>query len=216
MKKNLAISIAYVVLISVFISSPLYSSGNGDEQTTEPGNTVSAEEVAVEESTAKEVADQEMSPLSIRLQQLGFAVPEGSLPLIDFELPNLDGVTEKLSDYKGQFIFLNFWATWCGPCQSEMPDMENVYNELKDQGFTIVAVDLGEDSSTVQTFVDELSLTFPVLLDETGGVGSMYNAQSIPTTYLINREGNILGRAIGVRPWEEEAYMDLFRDLLNM
>jgi thiol-disulfide isomerase/thioredoxin len=152
--------------------------------------------------------------LNERLQQVGFDIPTDELPLIDFELVNLNGVKENLSDYRGQVIFLNFWATWCGPCRSEMPSMEKVYKELKDKGFTIVAVDLGENPSTVQAFVDEFGLTFPVLLDQTNAVGSMYNAQSIPTTYLIGRDGNILGRAVGVRPWEEEAYKNLFLEIL--
>ena len=152
----------------------------------------------------------------IRLNQLGFDTPTDTLPSIEFELSNLKGIKEKLSDYKGQVVFLNFWATWCGPCRSEMPSMENVYNDLKDDGFVILAVDLGESRSIVQDFADEYGLTFPIFLDETNAVGSMYNAQSIPTTYLIGRDGNIIGRAVGARSWEEKDYMDLFREILKM
>lgn len=159
---------------------------------------------------------QSNTPLELQLQQAGFDIPSETLPLIDFELKNLSGETKKLSDYKGQFIFLNFWATWCGPCRSEMPSMEAVYQELKSDGFTIVAVDLGEKKSTVQKFADEFDLTFPILLDESNLVGSMYNAQSIPTTYLIGRDGNIIGRAVGARPWEDAVYMDLFKEILKM
>ena len=154
--------------------------------------------------------------INIKLSSVGFDTPTDTLPSIDFELSNLEGVNEKLSDYKGKVVFLNFWATWCGPCRSEMPAMENVYKELKDDGFVILAVDLGEDKQTVQKFVDEYGLTFPVVLDQTNAVGGMYDARSIPTTYLVGRDGNILGRAVGARPWEDDEYMDLFREILDM
>lgn len=152
---------------------------------------------------------------NIKLSRLGFDTPTGTLPSIDFELSNLEGVKEKLSDYRGQLVFLNFWATWCGPCRSEMSAMEQVYKELKDDGFVILAVDLGEDRKTVQKFVDEYGLTFPVVLDETNAVGGQYDARSIPTTYLVGRDGNILGRAVGVRPWEDEEYISLFKEILE-
>lgn len=171
---------------------------------------------AEEEPVAETSEPVDMTALYIKLNRAGFDTPSEALPSIDFELPNLQGVSEKLSDYKGQVVFLNFWATWCGPCRSEMPAMEAVYNELKDDGFVILAVDLGEDRETVQKFVDEFGLTFPVLLDETGSTGGQYDARSIPTTYMVDREGNILGRAIGARPWEEESYMELFKEILEL
>ena len=152
----------------------------------------------------------------IKLNQAGFDTPTGELPSIDFELSNLDGFKEKLSDYEGQVVFLNFWATWCGPCRSEMPSMEVMYNELKDDGFVILAVDLGESRSTVQEFVDEYELTFPVVLDETNAVGGMYDARSIPTTYIVGRDGNIIGRSVGARSWDEDIYMNIFREILEM
>lgn len=155
--------------------------------------------------------------LFVKLNKAGFETPvQGDLPSIEFSLFNLEGIKKSLSDYKGKVVFLNFWATWCGPCRSEMPAMENVYKDLKDDGFVILAVDLNEDRNTVQAFVDDLGLTFPILLDQTGEVGGAYEARSIPTTYLIGRDGNILGRAIGVRPWEEDSYISLLQEILKM
>ncbi len=148
------------------------------------------------------------------LRQAGFDLPIESITSVDFELPDLDGENVKLSDYKGKVVFLNFWATWCPPCRGEMPAMESVYKELKDDGFVILAVDLGEDGDTVQKFVEGNNLTFPVLLDKTSSVGMTYTASSIPTTYLIDRDGNILGRAIGAREWEN--YLDMFKSILEM
>lgn len=153
--------------------------------------------------------------ISTKLNKLGLDTPKDSLPMIDFELNNLSGVKEKLSDYKGKVIFLNFWATWCPPCKEEMPAMENMYKALKDEGFVIVAVDLAEEGVKVQKFVDDKGLTFPVLLDEKGQAGGIYGAQSIPTTYIIGRDGNIIGRAVGGRSWDDKSYLDLFREILE-
>jgi thiol-disulfide isomerase/thioredoxin len=203
----------YVILVlMMWILLPAFSIGKTDET---KAATV-AEETAVPAESSEPLKALTSSEITIKLNQAGFDTPTEVLPSIDFELSNLKGLNEKLSDYKGQVVFLNFWATWCGPCKSEMPSMEIVYNKLKDKGFVILAVDLGEDQSKVQKFVDEYKLTFPVVLDETNAVGSMYNAQSIPTTYLIDRDGNILGRAVGARPWDEEQYMKFFTEILNM
>lgn len=171
---------------------------------------------------ATEESEAEIVPSSVDPNELqeamtrgGFDIPNEALPSIDFELKNLNGESEKLSDYRGKLVFLNFWATWCGPCESEMPAMEKVYRELKDEGFVILAVDLSEDRDTVKTFIEERNLSFPVLLDTDGQVGAKYDARSIPTTYMIDRDGNILGRTVGVRPWEEESFISLFRMMLG-
>lgn len=204
---------AALILLSTLI--PLYSKGAvSDEPVEETLKEVPASTVEAVETEPQPSSDGE---LYIKLNRAGFETPtSGDLPSIEFQLPDLQGNDVKLSDYLGQVVFLNFWATWCGPCRSEMPSMEKVYNDLKDEGFVILAVDLAEDGNTVQNFVDELGLTFPVVLDKTGEVGAAYDARSIPTTYLIGRDGNILGRAIGVRPWEEDSYRDLFLEILSL
>lgn len=209
MKKTL-----WILLLTTILTYSVFATGKQEE---EPQiSEVPEATVAAAPSETAESGQTDMTELYIRLNRAGFDTPTEALPSIDFELANLQGLNEKLSDYKGQVVFLNFWATWCGPCRSEMPAMEEVYRELKDDGFVILAVDLAEETQTVQDFVDDYGLTFPVLLDQTGQVGGMYDARSIPTTYLVDRDGNILGRAIGARPWEDDAYMDLFRDILKM
>jgi len=204
--------ILYALLLMAL--SSCFAKGN-DEQTAimEEEPQVVAEET--ESSTDVEASNKEID-LKTALARAGFEIPSQTLPSIDFELENLQGNKELLSDYLGKVVFLNFWATWCGPCQSEMPAMEKVYRELKDEGFVILAVDLAEEKDTVQKFIEERNLTFPVLLDKTGEVGSIYDARSIPTTYLIDRDGNVLGRAIGVRPWEDDAFISLFRQILQL
>jgi peroxiredoxin len=150
-----------------------------------------------------------------KLMNLGIALPQNKVEAIDFELEDLNGETRSLSSYRGKVVFLNFWATWCGPCRIEMPSMQRVYNELKDEGFEIVAVDLREDKKVVKKFIKEYELTFPVLLDKTGKVGGIYGTRSIPTTYIIDRDGFIVGRTIGAREWDTEEIETVFREILE-
>ncbi|WP_060209982.1 peroxiredoxin family protein [Sporosarcina koreensis] len=109
----------------------------------------------------------------------------------DFELKTLDGKTIKLSDYKGQRVMLNFWATWCPPCRAEMPDMQK-FQEKKD--VQILAVNLSETESnpeSVQNFVDELGLTLTIPLDADSAVSNEYQVMAYPTTYMIDSNGRI-------------------------
>lgn len=154
--------------------------------------------------------------LESELQELGFSIPNKALASIDFSLKDLSGDTKQLSDYRGKVVFLNFWATWCGPCRTEMPSMERLYNTLKSKGFEIVAVNQGEREKTVSRFITDYDLTFDVLLDGSQEIGSMYGARSIPTTYLIDRNGMILGMAVGGREWDTPEYLALFNKILQL
>lgn len=109
----------------------------------------------------------------------------------DFTLQTLDGKTVSLSDYKGKGIFLNFWGTWCPPCRAEMPAFEKQYEAKKDQGFVILAVNMGESKASVQGFVNEFGLTFPILMDPNGQVAVQYGIDPLPTTMIINPDGKI-------------------------
>jgi thiol-disulfide isomerase/thioredoxin len=144
----------------------------------------------------------------------GLAVPKDPMPADDFALSSLEGANVKLSDYRGKVVFLNFWATWCPPCRSEMPSMERLSLKLKAGGLEILAVDLQESKEKVQKFVKENGISCTVLLDAAGGVGGAWGAQSIPTTYLIDRKGGILARAIGGREWDSPEMIALFEAIL--
>jgi len=146
--------------------------------------------------------------------RMGLQPPKGRLEIIDFELKDLSGTTRRLSDFNGKVVFLNFWATWCGPCRFEMPSMEKLYRRFKAAGLEIVAVNLQEDRDSVQRFVDEYELSFPVLLDTTGRIGATYGARSIPTTYIVDRDGFVLAGTIGAREWDTEEYIRFFEKLL--
>ncbi|WP_342600068.1 thiol-disulfide oxidoreductase ResA [Psychrobacillus sp. FSL H8-0483] len=109
----------------------------------------------------------------------------------DFALVDMNGEKHQLSEYKGQGVFLNFWGTWCKPCEREFPLMDKQYQEYKDQGLQILAVNVGESDFVVQKFIDRKGLTFPVLIDDNKSVMETYNINPLPTTLLINPEGKI-------------------------
>lgn len=135
------------------------------------------------------------------------------IPAPDFELTDLDGNSVRLSDFKGKYVFLNFFATWCGPCKEEMPDMELIHEKYKDD-VVILAVNLGDSPGTVADFVDEYGLTFKILLDEEQQVGSQYQVSGIPTSYFIDTEGNFIAGHMGTLTYEamEETIQNMMKE----
>lgn len=109
----------------------------------------------------------------------------------DFTLTDLEGGKHQLSDYKGQGVFLNFWGTWCKPCEREFPIINQYYQVYQKQGLEVLAVNIAEPDFTVQTYVNQKNLTFPVLIDKSKSVMEAYNINPLPTTILINPEGKI-------------------------
>jgi len=127
-------------------------------------------------------------------------------PAPNFTLPTLDGDTISLSDYIGQPVLINFWATWCAPCRIEMPELVRAYEEHQDEGFVILAVDLAHQDSIddVRTFAEEFQMNFPVLLDETGDVsGEMYRLLGLPMSVFVDREGRIERIYVGLMTAEQ-------------
>ena len=147
----------------------------------------------------------------------GVLLLKQTVPLRDFSLPLLSTSTgtaeiQKLSDLKGKVVFLNFWATWCGPCRIEMPSMENLYSRYRDRGLEMLAVNCMEKEQDVLAFMKENKFSFPVVLDNEGKAGNTYGIQAIPTTFLIDREGNIIIRLVGSIEWDTpkfQAALDL-------
>jgi len=141
--------------------------------------------------------------------QQGFLAP-------DFELKTPAGETVKLSDLRGQAVLVNLWATWCPPCRAEMQSIEKVYQEYKDKGFTVLAVNMTyqDDPLAVMPFVDEQELTFPILLDETGGMANAYQLRSLPSSYFIRRDGIINEVVIG-GPMSEALLRTRIEDILK-
>ncbi len=108
-----------------------------------------------------------------------------------FTLQSIDGETHSLNDYRGQVIFVNFWATWCPSCESEMPAIESVYEAYRDEGFVVLAINAGESAGYIHDFRREEGLTFPLLLDPRESVTDSYNIRALPTSVLVDRQGII-------------------------
>jgi thiol-disulfide isomerase/thioredoxin len=117
--------------------------------------------------------------------------PQAGMQAYDFRLVDLHGNQVWLSDYRGKKVMLNFWASWCGPCRVEIPHMVALYDELHDEPFEIVAVNLREDPDRVQAFVAQMDMRFPILFDPTGQVGSAYFVSGIPTSVFLDEHGVI-------------------------
>lgn len=129
---------------------------------------------------------------TIAAPQTGFLAP-------DFSLQTTDGATIRLSDLRGQAALINLWTTWCPPCRAEMPAIEKIYNEYKDQGFIVLAINMTyqDKISDIPPFAQKYNLTFPILLDETAVIGSAYQLRSLPSSFFITREGVINEVVIG-------------------
>jgi len=128
-------------------------------------------------------------------------VPRTSGRAIDFTLIDLNGNAHTLSDYRGKIVFLNFWATWCPPCRAEMPSMQKLYQSWDKEKYVLLAVDIGQDRERVKSFADENGYTFTILLDSQGRIAGKYGIRGIPTTCLIDQQGNLITRIVGSREW---------------
>ena len=115
----------------------------------------------------------------------------------DFQLPNLEGQSISLSDFRGSPILLNFWATWCGPCRQEMPFIQGIFEEQTSENLVILAVNIGENSAAVKNFMQSGNYSFPVLLDTNQDVALEYNVRAIPTTFFIDKDGIIQEMKVG-------------------
>ena len=115
----------------------------------------------------------------------------------DFQLPNLEGQSVSLSDFRGEPVLVNFWASWCGPCRYEMPFIQEVYEEWSASGLVMLAINQGESLSTVNDFMQSGNYSFPVLLDISQDVALEYNIWGMPTTFLIDEDGVIQAIKIG-------------------
>ncbi len=113
-------------------------------------------------------------------------------PAPDFALPDPSGRVVKLSDLRGQVVWVNFWATWCVPCKRELPDIQRLYDEKHDQGLEVLEVNWQEDGATASDFFEAHGLTLPILLDRNGQVFRQYKLQGLPDSFFIDRNGSIV------------------------
>ena len=142
--------------------------------------------------------------------------PEKDFIAPSFELPSLAGGTVNLKDYRGKVVFINFWATWCATCKVEMPSMQKVYDQFKDKGLEMLTISVDKDQSLIQPFMDEYKLTFPVLLDPESSVAKKdYKTTGVPETFIVNKHGIIVHKAIGPRDWATDEAMAAFAQLVE-
>ena len=134
------------------------------------------------------------------------APPAASVQAPDFALPTLTGGSVRLADLHGKAVVLNFWATWCVPCRTEMSTLEALYRRYRADGLEVLAVNLDRLSTAgVETFVKEVQVSFPILLDPAWSTTSLYGVVGLPTTYLIDRTGHVVVREVGERDWADDA-----------
>lgn len=202
-KWTIGIIVLLAVVFGTYISWHLLS---GKEE------RVSIEEKEWEEE--EEIAKEE-EPLQLLYASVGVQRINPPFEAEDFILEDLRGSMVSLKDFQGKVIFLNFWASWCGPCRIEMPAMELLWQIFQDDDFVILAVDVREKRDEVSSFIENNSYTFPVLLDSWGRVANIYSVRYYPTTFLIDREGKVVGKAVGAREWASKDSFDLIKYLLD-
>ena len=135
----------------------------------------------------------------------------------DFRLPDLQGKTQRLTDYRGKVVFLNFWATWCKPCKEEMPSMQVLWDNLKNRDFMMLAVSMDRVTTTkdIPSFVETLKLSFPILTDSWGQTDKRYKLMGVPETYIIDQSGVLREKVIGPRDWTRRESIETIVQLLQ-
>lgn len=180
---------------------------NETEESDGAETEVSENITADKEDTEEETENKETEPTAV--------------PAIDFTLTDQFGNTHTLSEYKGKTVFLNFWATWCPPCQAEMPDIQAIYEEYDTEGedalivLGVAAPDYGNEKSEeeIKDFLEENGYTYPVVMDTGGNVFTQYGVYSYPTTFMIDRDGNVFGYVTG--QLTEEIMRDIIQQTME-
>ena len=143
------------------------------------------------------------------------ATSEISGPAPDFTLKSRSGENIKLSELRGQVVMINFWASWCGPCRQEMPILEQIYQHYAPMGFTLLGVNVEEDSAAANKVLKEIAVSFPVLYDNKNQVSESYQVRAMPTTVLIDRDGQMRFLHKGYQPGYEDSYQQQVRELIR-
>jgi peroxiredoxin len=143
------------------------------------------------------------------------AAPAAGSPAPDFTLPTADGRNLRLQELRGQVVLLNFWATWCGPCREEMPQLDKLHAKYRTSGFTLLGVNIDDDPHAATALAAKLGLGFPVLLDVDKRVSKLYELGTMPSTVLIDRDGRVRYVHRGYRDGVGQTYDQQIRGLLK-
>jgi peroxiredoxin len=143
-----------------------------------------------------------------------FAADSGG-PAPSFSLTDLSGKPGALSQYKGNVVMVNFWATWCGPCQQEMPLLDQMYKKYKPAGFTLIGINVDKEAPPVKELLARKPVSFPVLLDPANQVSKAYHVDEMPSTVIVDKKGQIRYIHRGYKPGDENEYQDRIRQLIR-
>lgn len=214
----------FVTLMLIVIALPAFAGGGSETESdlNETAPSAPAQAPADSGSQAETDPSPDADPTvtdpgtADLLFGLGVMPFQDRIPSENFVLATLDGGDKSLEDYRGKVVFLNFWATWCPPCREEMPSMQVLYDELSDEGLEILAVNILEPVDLVSAFIEENEFSYPVLLDRDGRVSLRYSVRAYPTSYIIDRAGNVIGVRQGSHDWSTLEMIDGFRKLLEL
>lgn len=132
---------------------------------------------------------------------------------MNFTLPDINGNEVKLSDFRGKVILINFWAQWCAPCIEEMPYIENLNTLVSEYGIKVITINVGENKKSVKNYIDNNRFTFISLLDGNKKVTTGYSVRSIPTTYIIDKDGYIVASKLGSHKWDSQGVVNILKEL---
>ncbi len=147
------------------------------------------------------------------LQSAQADIREGAAP--DFTLKSMSGENLRLSEFRGEVVMINFWASWCGPCRQEMPLLDELYSQYSSLGFTILGVNVEENSEQAKAILKQIPVTFPVLFDNESKVSKLYDVVAMPSTVLVDRDGNVRYLHHGYKPGYEQDYQQQVRSLIR-
>jgi peroxiredoxin len=153
--------------------------------------------------------------LTSLLLGLATAAMAGTAPAPDFALKSDSGENLRLSELRGEVVLINFWASWCGPCRQEMPILNELHEQYQDMGFTVLGVNVEENSAQARKLLEDMPVTFPVLFDTDSKVSRQYDVVAMPSTVLVDRDGNVRYLHRGYNPGEEAIYVEKVRDLIR-
>ncbi len=166
--------------------------------------------------TAEKAAAEPSKNMGVKaLTSFGFHIYEEPVNLPDLNLTDIHGKTITNADFAGNITLLNFWASWCPPCRSEMPSIERLYKAMKGKQFKIVAVNVGEKKNQVVQFLTKEKYTFPVYLDEQAAVSGIFASRGIPVTYVLNKAGKIAAVKPGAMEYDQENLIKIFKGLAD-
>ena len=136
-------------------------------------------------------------------------------PAPDFTLKSLDGTNLRLEEYRGQVVLLNFWASWCGPCRQEMPVLDKLHQHYNDAGFAVLGVNVEGKEKPARKVLDKTPVTFPVLLDANQLVSKLYELEAMPSTVVIDRNGDVRYVHRGYKSGDEAKYIEIVKQLIR-